>query len=319
MNQAKWFDEVVRITSSNRQKLAPLWTELERLAHKHPAKMALLFYEDVIYWRRVYRRRHRKVLKRVKRSDTWELDEELEALWATMDYWLEEATAQMMDLALRKAKRAGEDNLLFAACMGYIAARREAENVLARVEPRVASPETRKLLVAMLTGYVGARISLVHGKRLATVMGEENTDPRERLRRELPGAVMDGWGETRNSNIPLLSRVDRLLSKTGSESARLARDGKLAETLSSSENMLGGSDEDLAEFERQETLRQELKRLEGWIKSAKFSEREAQVYELDMQMDYDTAAIARKLSIDTSTVRQYRKRYQDKVRKAAGF
>jgi DNA-binding CsgD family transcriptional regulator len=73
-------------------------------------------------------------------------------------------------------------------------------------------------------------------------------------------------------------------------------------------------DEDLMEYERQQTLHQDERRLKGWREGAKFSEREAQVYELDMRMNHDTSAIARELGIDAKTVRGLRKRYTDKLR-----
>ena len=39
------------------------------------------------------------------------------------------------------------------------------------------------------------------------------------------------------------------------------------------------------------------------------------VYELDMQTDHDTELIAQELGKASSTVRQHRKRYRDKLRK----
>jgi hypothetical protein len=75
-------------------------------------------------------------------------------------------------------------------------------------------------------------------------------------------------------------------------------------------------DQDLAKFERQETLRQDMNRLRGWVRSARFSEREAQVYELDMKTNEDTNLIARKLDTTSGNVRALRKRYRDKLREA---
>jgi hypothetical protein len=142
----------------------------------------------------------------------------------------------------------------------------------------------------------------------------------------LPGTVPLAWEEWTigehllpgRGGTSFISRVAKMLEELGSESARLARAGKLADTPSPLEDRLSGGDQDLAQFERQETLRQELDQLGGWIQNAGFAEREAQVYELDMQTDFDTDAIARELQVKPGTVRGLRKRYQDKLRKVVG-
>ena len=128
---------------------------------------------------------------------------------------------------------------------------------------------------------------------------------------------MHEWGTTldrASGFVSLLRRVTRLLEGQGSEQLRLEREGKLAGACG-----LGGGDEDMAEFEHRETLRQDLQRLKGWIDQANFSPREARVYELDLSTNFDTEAIARELEIKASTVRVLRKRYEDKIRKAAGL
>ena len=81
-------------------------------------------------------------------------------------------------------------------------------------------------------------------------------------------------------------------------------------------------DVDLQDFELAEEARQQGDQLRHWIEEAELSKQERRVYELDMRTDYNTKVAARKLDIDDVTVRQYRKRYHDKIRKArraAGF
>jgi DNA-directed RNA polymerase specialized sigma subunit len=63
----------------------------------------------------------------------------------------------------------------------------------------------------------------------------------------------------------------------------------------------------------------ELAELEVWAETAKLSEREQRVYELDKRPDYETADIARELDIAESTVRVQRKNYIAKIRKVAGL
>ena len=72
-------------------------------------------------------------------------------------------------------------------------------------------------------------------------------------------------------------------------------------------------------FELEETLRQQRDQLLRWIEEVKFPEQERRVYELDMQTDYDTEAIARDLNIATETVRTNRKRYHGKIRKVRNY
>ena len=63
----------------------------------------------------------------------------------------------------------------------------------------------------------------------------------------------------------------------------------------------------------------ELAELEVWAETAKLSEREQRVYELDKRPDYETADIARELDIAESTVRVQRKNYIAKIRNVAGL
>jgi hypothetical protein len=62
------FDEIVRSTEAGVRQIKPEWEELKRMARKHPKEMAELLREDGIYWRRVYRRRYRKLEKRYREA-----------------------------------------------------------------------------------------------------------------------------------------------------------------------------------------------------------------------------------------------------------
>jgi hypothetical protein len=111
--------------------------------------------------------------------------------------------------------------------------------------------------------------------------------------------------------------VEKLLEELGGQGAKLARRGKLSgERL---ESTIPDDEDGLEEFELRETLRQELETLKSLVERAAFSEREARVFGLDMETDHDTAAISRELRLEPETVRTYRKRYRDKLRRAAGL
>lgn len=192
----------------------------------------------------------------------------------------------------------------------------------------------RKGVATVLAGGVGAQVSLAHNRRLRAVLSEEGGSARDRLLQELPAAVMHEWAtppggvsvSTSGKRLvwatppsgysPLLRRVAHLLESGGSEQGRLERVGKLA---GEPPDVAGTEDEDLAEFERQETLRQDLARLRGWVQNAGFSTNEVRVFELDIETNFNTSNISQELGKSPSTVRQWRKRYQDKIRKAAGL
>jgi DNA-directed RNA polymerase specialized sigma subunit len=133
--------------------------------------------------------------------------------------------------------------------------------------------------------------------------------------RQVGEPLRPGSGKTN-----LVSRAQRHLIKEGSEAAKLERKGKFADLeVAPGSKGEGREDADLAEFEHQETLRQQLQALPGWIESAKFSEQEQLVYELDKELDEDTQTIARELGISREQVRVVRKNYHDKIRRAAGL
>ena len=62
------FDEIVRSTEARVQQMKPEWEELKRMYRNRPREMAELLREDGIYWRRVFRRRYRKLEKRCREA-----------------------------------------------------------------------------------------------------------------------------------------------------------------------------------------------------------------------------------------------------------
>lgn len=91
------------------------------------------------------------------------------------------------------------------------------------------------------------------------------------------------------------------------------------ESLRDSRRPLPQADVDIEDFELSETMRQQLDQLKSWAELVKLSEREAQVHELDMQTNLDTAAIAHELGMPPKKVRDYRSRYVAKFRRVAGL
>jgi hypothetical protein len=181
----------------------------------------------------------------------------------------------------------------------------------------------------MLTGWARANITLAgkEGGRLRRALGPGDRHAQEELlMRELPGAASMAWKEmkpqeplrtTGEADENLRRRIARLLENAGTETA--LHPEKVEDEAQSVEEFVGAVDPALEEFELKESVRQDLGRLEVWVEKAKLSEGEQQVYELDMRTGHDTAAISQELQVAPSTVRQFRKRYRDKVRHAAGL
>lgn len=183
----------------------------------------------------------------------------------------------------------------------------------------------REEATGRLAGWVASKISLNTNHRLYYPLAEQGQKPFDALLGELPAATLVEWEAARREG--LLKDFKNLVIHSVEELGReaLIRSGKVLDTSfvdvggASASNITAGEDEDLEEFELRETLRQQLDQLPYWIEKAKFSERQRQVYELDMQTNYDTEAIARELDIDPDTVRQHRMRYTDKLRTATGL
>jgi len=141
---------------------------------------------------------------------------------------------------------------------------------------------------------------------------------------ELPAAALIAWSErlpdeplrpSGNRKKNLVSRVQKLLAELGGEGV----EKKLLADHPQEDQTIGQTAAALAEFEREEALRQELNRLQDCVGEAQLSEQQRQVYELDIQTDRDVSAIARTLGITENHVYKVCKNYLDKLRRAAGL
>jgi len=182
-------------------------------------------------------------------------------------------------------------------------------------------PRIRAWHAAVTAGWVGSKINLGRNRRLAAALTNEKGGAQQALLRELSSATFVEWAATRN-NKDLVSGVVRSLEKLGRESAirpSKVRDAPLEEDVIQRSLYAGAEDEDLREFELQETLRQDSERLKVWAESAGFSGREAQMHELDMRTDFDTAAAAQAMNVSENKARDYRSRYLAKLRRVAGL
>jgi DNA-binding CsgD family transcriptional regulator len=326
------FGEYARQAMNGRRKIDEALYRWERIADEHPMEVCRDLYQTALYWRRVWTRQYRRRVSKGKRQVvldnneyvrfvTAEYTEPHEArriVYALHKFTVWECAFRNMSEAGPAAKTVGEDPFRWACEGFFLAHRRSHELLYAITRPQWLGPELREEIAASLTGQVAARISLARNKRLAAALSEGSSSITDRLMQELPGATMYAWGSPPSDykQPSLLREAVRLLEKQAKEQDRLAQAGKLAGELSES---AGAEDEDIAEFERRETLQQDLNRLERWVEGAGFSDAEARVYELDIETNFDTGAIAQRLEISPSTVRGYRKRYIDKIRKVVGL
>ncbi len=165
---------------------------------------------------------------------------------------------------------------------------------------------------------MGAQVSFAQNNTLAAVLSEEGNQARDRLWQELPAAVMSEWETELSVYSALLGRVTHRLKKEGSEQRRLARDGKLA---GESADAFGGDDGDLAEFERQETLRQQREQLDELEQLAALPPRQEAVWRR-VRQGMKEAEIAAELNMSKNNV--YVHKYHAiqrliEARKAAGL
>jgi len=208
---------------------------------------------------------------------------------------------------------------------------------ISRAGPLGATPSNREepddvlreMQAKHVAGWVGSHISLGANKSLKAVLSDKTGGSRgenfAELVKELVPSTIVAWDELQpgeplqpgSGATNLVSRVERLLINEGNETSKLERKGRLANL--ETEPLSDREEYELEEFERQETLRQKLNALEGWVEQAGFSEQERRVYELDLQTSGDTEAIARELGRSKGHVRVVRKNYRDKIRKAAGL
>jgi hypothetical protein len=259
------------------------------------------------------------------------------AAWGDLLYWFDGAWMVVV-LARMDAARRGidPDVAVVEEVFNY---HRVGPSLITRPTRQTEiDPLVREEHAENLAGWVGSRIGVGTNKRLGAVLGED-LEPGgsifERLVGQLLPTTVIAFDDLRSERPPepededeplldlgrlkssLVSRVEKLLEELGGQGAKLARRGKLSgERL---ESTIPDDEDGLEEFELRETLRQELETLKSLVERAAFSEREARVFGLDMETDHDTAAISRELRLEPETVRTYRKRYRDKLRRAAGL
>ena len=251
---------------------------------------------------------------------TLDFDEEVGATLAGLQYATYKRARIDMTIAGEESYATGNGFYGPAVCEAFLKATDEVPAVFAGAfqEKLGGDPRIREAALSSLAGWVGARINLAPNRRHTQALNEQpGAKALDQLAQALPAAVVIEWAALSREESPavLVRGVERQIEEQGSQAAKLHRKGKLAEgqaelTTESTEN-------DLEEFERKETLQQELNTLKGWVEKAGFSEDEARVYELDMQTDHNTKLIAQKLGKASSTVRQHRKRYRDKLRKVS--
>jgi DNA-binding NarL/FixJ family response regulator len=255
-------------------------------------------------------------------------DEELGSTLAASQYATYNTARMNMRLAEEESWVAGNGYYSPAVCEAFLQTIDEAPAVFAGVIQKKWHGEARirDRALASLAGWVGARMKLAPGWELTKVLREEAKDTPfaqwavlKQLIAELPGAVTIEWAALSREEpaAVLVRRIEAKLKKQGLQAAKLYRKDRLiGEPL---ESPAAGNEDDLEEFEVRETVRQQLNALPGWVEKAKLSEQERRVYELDMRTDHNTQVIASELQLDQDTVRQYRKRYRDKLRAAAGL
>jgi hypothetical protein len=316
---------------------------LEQAAKQDPARAALemeeIAHDDYRHWQSVLRNRfgidwrlpgrarviHPERLPR-KLHEHYDYSNTAKACATWGGAWI------AMHTALKRARRDEEDSAQ-AALRAFF---RVLKHTPALFGCDIGLDEDHEAMrfraMASLVGFVDSKLSnTAYRRRNRTLNRGEQSESlaasvrlawEERLPEE---PVYPGTGENN-----LVSRVDKLLEMLGSEADGLSKlddnvdnPRRRVRTLTplppEEMDVTGQEDQGIAEFERRETLLQQLRQLEGWVEAAKFSEREAQVYELDMRTDHDTAAVARWLGIDNATVRQYRARYRDKLCRVAHF
>jgi hypothetical protein len=220
------------------------------------------------------------------------------------------------------------DNLARAVCEIYVEVKLTEPFLLARSTEIVSKQLPDKIreerLAEELTGYFLTQLLTSPGRRLGRAL-QEMGPPSSALLQELPAQALVAWAERGNEEFVLEGLKNRIadgIAKQASEAS--IRPAKVASTttdelVDEDSPDTGDPDSDLAGFEREETLRQQLAELREWIERAGLSTQERRVYELDMSTNYDTEAVARELDVDPGQVRVVRHNYKKKIVKASGL
>jgi hypothetical protein len=259
----------------------------------------------------------------------WVSRSDLESLALACALWLLEPVGEM------ESRVADLD----AACLDRMSYAQEIWTLTSNAirSRRHELPEDKRLAATnAMAGWSAANLSLTGeaGKELNPLLGGYGVPAEvryERLYQELPSATLVAWDD-RGAEEPLRPTGQREINLTRRVAKGIIGARGNEETLHRGKIVPGGldaasteidarssePDQLLEEFELRETLRQQLGALPRWIESAHLSEQEKQVYELDMRTDHDTKTSARELGITENHVRQVRKNYLHKLRKAAG-
>ena len=182
--------------------------------------------------------------------------------------------------------------------------------------PRVAR---REALAEALSGYFVTQLSSKPEYRMGrALLSEKSVEEtlHQALLRELPAEALAAWAERGRKELKeLKEQISGRIERLGPESLFKEKLADLPAGMPEKEE----ADVLLEEFEHQETLRQEVEQLKGWVESAKFSGREEQMYELDMRTNFDTAAAAHEMGVSEKKARDYRSRYLAKLKQASGL
>ncbi len=178
--------------------------------------------------------------------------------------------------------------------------------------------KARISVLTQLAGWVASRISLTKNRRLkGALSNDRDVRPFDALLQELSSATYIEWcdGGEVEELLSLPRRVALRLEKLGREAdikQKVVDQGGDLEAASSYEDDIE-EDIELQYFEAKEAARQELATL---TKKAGLSNNEQRVLEFDLQ-SVETKDIAREMDVNESTIKTYRKRYRDKMFKAA--
>ena len=188
-------------------------------------------------------------------------------------------------------------------------------------------PSLREMHTALLAGWTGSKISLKRNRRFSAALAEGGTIPAKALSRELLAATFVEWPtSTHEGSVKdFLNRVTRSLERMGREASirpEKVRDtppGEAGRTIGFSEIL--AEDEDLTEFEREETLRQQRQQLDILEQVAGLSPQQTEVWRRRYK-GMEIAEIAAELGISENQVSVQNHNALKKLsaaRKAAGF
>jgi RNA polymerase sigma factor (sigma-70 family) len=178
-------------------------------------------------------------------------------------------------------------------------------------------PTNREIQAGLLSGWVAAKTNLNVNQRISAALAAGGKASAEALAEELPGAVTIAWGA--GSEKEFLADVRRSIEGLAREAEirpANVRDDAIEEAAAAF-----ASDEDLAEFEREETLRLRRQQLDELEQVAGLSPQQTEVWRRSYK-GMEIAEIAAELGISENQVSVQKHNAAKKLsdaRKAAGF